>query len=186
MPTFNTILLPPPQHWSEFEDLCRDLWARIWKDPNTQRHGRSGQGQEDVDIFGHPNGGKAVEGVQCRVKNAWLRQQLTEQDITEADARAQGFEPSLSRLVIATTSPRDARLQKKVRALSDSRLEQEKFPVTIAFWEDIQSWLIEHEDLLRKYYRHLLSFEQSASQAAANTDDLQVYLDRFRQHVGEV
>ncbi len=183
MPTLNSIHFPPPQDWPEFEDLCRDLWARLWDDPNTQRNGRSGQGQKGVDIFGYPKRGRAVEGVQCRVKNRWLGQYLTEQDVSKAVEEADEFEPALSRLTIATTSSRDATLQEKIRLFSDSRLGQSKFPVSVAFWEEIQSRLVEHEDLLRKYYSYFFSFERRVGQYAVDTNDLQVYLDRFRQHI---
>ncbi len=35
--------LPPPRDRQPFEDLCRDLWAELWRDSNAQKHGRSGQ-----------------------------------------------------------------------------------------------------------------------------------------------
>src|SRR6266496_4199931 len=119
MPTWNTILLPPPRDSSEFEDLCRDLWARIWKDPSTQRNGRRGQAQQGVDVFGRPNQEKGVAAIQCKVRSAWLGQFLTERDTDEAISDAEAFEPALSQLTIATTSPSDSRLQEKVRLLSD-------------------------------------------------------------------
>lgn len=42
----------PPKSWEEFEDICADLYAQIWKDPGTQKHGRQGQPQGGVDIYG--------------------------------------------------------------------------------------------------------------------------------------
>ena len=59
---------PPPKHWQDFENLCRDLWREIWKDPNTQKNGRSGQEQHGVDIYGQPDEGELWAGVQCKVK----------------------------------------------------------------------------------------------------------------------
>lgn len=46
---------PPPKNWQDFESLCHDLWKEIWKDPNAQKNGRSGQEQHGVDVFGQPN-----------------------------------------------------------------------------------------------------------------------------------
>ena len=45
-------LLNPPIYWQDFEDLCCDLWAKIWKDPDTQKYGRQVQSQHGVDICG--------------------------------------------------------------------------------------------------------------------------------------
>lgn len=42
----------PPKSWEEFEDLCADLYVLIWKDPETQKHGRQGQPQGGIDIYG--------------------------------------------------------------------------------------------------------------------------------------
>ena len=42
--------LPPPRDWQDFEDFCRDLFAAVWRYPDTQKYGRSGQqhhGQRD-------------------------------------------------------------------------------------------------------------------------------------------
>ncbi len=58
--------LPTPRDWQSFEDLCRDLWAELWGDPNAQKHGRTGQKQRGVDIFGQPGSGADWEGVQCK------------------------------------------------------------------------------------------------------------------------
>ncbi len=56
--------LPPPRDWQAFEDLCRDLWAELWDDPNAAKHGRTGQKQRGVDVFGQPGGGADWEGVE--------------------------------------------------------------------------------------------------------------------------
>ena len=47
--------LPPPRNWQDFEDLCFDLFKRIWNDPYARPNGRSGQPQAGVDIYGQPD-----------------------------------------------------------------------------------------------------------------------------------
>ena len=42
MPTYTTIELHSPKDWNELEDICADLFSRIWVDRNTLRCGRSG------------------------------------------------------------------------------------------------------------------------------------------------
>jgi len=39
---------------TEFESLIRDICAREWQDPYTEKHGRAGQKQYGVDIYGRP------------------------------------------------------------------------------------------------------------------------------------
>ncbi len=48
MPTLSRTHLPPPQNWQDFEELCCDLWGRIWGDGDAQRNGRQGQAQHGV------------------------------------------------------------------------------------------------------------------------------------------
>jgi hypothetical protein len=69
--------------------------------------------------------------------------------------QAEGFQPALSTYMIATTAPRDADLQRKVRLLSAERQSEGKFSVDVVFWDDIQSHLVAHDDLLRSYYPQL-------------------------------
>ena len=69
MPTIASSELPVPKSWDEFEDICADLFGRIWNDHNIVRYGRMGQRQNGVDIRGHlPAGG--IAGVQCKKKTS--------------------------------------------------------------------------------------------------------------------
>ena len=52
--------LNPPANWNDFEDLCHKLWRSIWGDPNTQKHGRKGQAQHGVDIYGKPSYARVI------------------------------------------------------------------------------------------------------------------------------
>ena len=70
MPTIASSELPVPKSWDEFEDICADLFGRIWNDHNIVRYGRMGQRQHGVDIRGQlPAGG--IAGVQCKRKRQW-------------------------------------------------------------------------------------------------------------------
>jgi hypothetical protein len=40
MPTIASSELPVPKSWDEFEDICADLFGRIWNDHNTVRYSR--------------------------------------------------------------------------------------------------------------------------------------------------
>jgi hypothetical protein len=114
MPSPSALSLPPPRNWQDFEDLCCDLWSKLWDDPDTQKIGRSGQAQHGIDICGRPNRGPEWAGVQCKLKD---RQTLSRKEIEKEVKEVRKFEPQLHRLVIATTALRDARLQEAVRKI---------------------------------------------------------------------
>ena len=106
MPTIASSELPVPKSWDEFEDICADLFGRIWNDHNIVRYGRLGQRQNGVDIRGRlPDGG--IAGVQCKRKRQWPVVKLTTKDIDDEVAEALKFAPSLSEFTIATTAPND-------------------------------------------------------------------------------
>jgi len=70
MPTIPQSELPIPKSWDEFEHIVCDLYSRTWNDPHAQRHGRTGQPQQGVDIYGQPSGlGGRYVGIQCKRYN---------------------------------------------------------------------------------------------------------------------
>lgn len=146
MPSPSTTNLPRPKSWEEFEDICADILKKIWKDPYVIRHGRSGQRQNGVDIYGHPEhlGGvteRKYAGAQCKETDF-----LSFLTVEKETIKATSFEPSLTEYLLMTTAPRDAVLQQKIRA------QTWKFRVHIMFWEDISQELSGHIDLLQKHF----------------------------------
>lgn len=150
MPTLSSLSLPPPRNWQDFEDLCCDLWRRLWADPMAQKNGRSGQPQAGVDVFGRPNAGDQWEGVQCKLKANSAS--LTRKEIEIEVERAKTFEPALSKLLIATTAPRAANTQKVARQITAAQLKKGSFPVGVVFWEDILLHLASFPDLVAKHF----------------------------------
>lgn len=142
--------LPPPGSWDEFEEIVWDLLTNEWNDPNTVRHGRQGQAQQGVDIYGRRAGQGAYIGAQCKVHSGSSR--LTYQEILDEVEKAEAFEPSLGEFLVATTAKRDAGVQQAVRLLSAERAGASNFLVYIWFWEDIQSRLTAHTELVEKHY----------------------------------
>lgn len=128
--------IPIPKDWQSFEELCLRLWRDIWGDPNAQKNGRIGQEQNGVDIFGVATYDGKTHGVQCKGKNANYGAQLTEDEIrTEAD-NAEGFNAVLSTFTMATTAPRDAKLQAYCRELNETKAHD--FTVAVWSWDDIE------------------------------------------------
>ncbi len=132
---------PPPSHWQDFEDLCLKLWRPRLID--AKKNGRSGQPQAGVDIFGRDPTTEAWVGIQCKQKGRWPKKVLTVGEIEAEVEQAEGFEPLLSRFIVATTAPRDVEVQRFVRELSDLRRAEGKFSVDLFAWDDLQDWLQE-------------------------------------------
>ncbi len=78
MPTLATIHLPKPKDWNEFEEICLDVAKLRWSTPNWVRHGRQGQKQNGVDIYGYDELERLI-GIQCKntvnniTKSIWTK-----------------------------------------------------------------------------------------------------------------
>ena len=157
MTSFLNKEIPPPKSGKEFEKLCRDLWRRIWKDPEAKMHGRSGYAQQGVDIYGRPERGDEWAGVQCKVRN---NQKLTKTELLAEVEKAKSFEPKLSEYIIATTGRIDPKIQEIERCITLEHQKKGLFSVSIWFWEDIHNILAEHDELINKYYSFLTISQQ--------------------------
>lgn len=160
--------IAPPANWQDFERLTLDYARRAWKDDYAERHGRQGQAQSGVDVFGNNRSSSEATGIQCKKKqnSASPSKRLTTAEIDAEVSAAKGFKPKLGRFVIATTGPRDANLQAHVRALNSAG---QPFKVSLMFWEDYQDFLNDHTDLMYRYYKEVLEYRDCY-------DDLEHYL----------
>jgi tetratricopeptide (TPR) repeat protein len=148
------VQIMPPNNSAIFENLCVALFQAAWKSPDTQKNGRNGQDQKGVDIVGNnQTEGGALWGVQCKCKDQRLGSKLTIAEIKAEIAQADGFEPKLAHLIIATTAPADARLQKLVRKINLERVNN-AFPVAIYAWDKLQQLLAEHLHVTKQFYPH--------------------------------
>lgn len=150
MPNPSNMQIPPPSNWQDFESLCCDLWRRIWKDENTKKNGRQGQPQAGVDVYGRPNKGNEWAGVQCKGKDNFTDKKLTKKEVTTEVEKAKSFKPKLSEFIIATTGPKDAKIDELCREITNKHLQEKLFSVTVMAWNDIKDQL---EDEIDKYCR---------------------------------
>lgn len=147
MPTIASSNIPTPKSWDEFEDIVLSAAKIRWSSPNFYRNGRQGQRQDGVDVFGSDASGQSI-GLQCKNTVNGLSEALIKKEILNAGS----FEPPLNALYIATTSPRDASLQKVVRKILQARIDAGDFTVYLLFWDDICNDLACNEDIFFKHY----------------------------------
>jgi hypothetical protein len=145
--------LPPPKYWEEFEDLCHCLFKAIWNDPTAQKHGRRGQAQQGVDVFGAPNEQRTrYIGVQCKGKDQNYGSYVTTAELAAEVEKAKSFAPGLREWILATTAPNDARIQAQARELSRINETQGLFSVKVLGWDDLSALITEHRSVLAQFY----------------------------------
>jgi hypothetical protein len=147
MPTLSNMNLIAPKSWEEFEEITLDALKIKWDNPDLKRHGRNGQKQNGVDIYGDNYHFQFV-GVQCKKYEMKLSKKTIEEEIKKAE----NFKPIIEVFYIATTNPTDVKLQKEVRLISKERKKQNKFLVDIYFWNDIVQELLTNEKVFKKHY----------------------------------
>ncbi|WP_396331125.1 hypothetical protein [Burkholderia anthina] len=150
MPTYADLNVNPPRSWDEFEAITCSAAKNRWNNPNFTRHGRQGQKQDGVDVYGNDNDGKLV-GLQCKNTVSGVTEEMIAEEVNKADA----FTPALTHLYIATTADTDRKIQSVVRNLSGVREATGKFGVSILFWTDIWQDLTKDERSLFQHYPQL-------------------------------
>lgn len=154
MVTYNTMRLNVPKSWDEFEDICKSSFQLRWSTHNLTRHGRTGQKQDGVDVYGNDSFAQFV-GIQCKNTVSGIDQQT----IVDEVKKAEKFKPEIKVLYIATTAPRDATIQAFVRQFNVGRQQQGKFPISVEFWDDITADLVKDPAVLRIHYPQM--FDQT-------------------------
>jgi hypothetical protein len=100
--------LPPPSNWQDFERLYVDVFSRIWKTNDAEMHGRTGQPQAGIDVYGTDRvEGRFVGGPKLRQRDdpRHLRLLVQGDPIGWHGERPQGIRENDSR----RTGPRGAR-----------------------------------------------------------------------------
>lgn len=144
--------LRKPEDWQDFERLCKKLWGEIWDCADTiQRHGRNGQNQHGVDVYGIPKNENAYYGIQCKGKDEYTHSQLTETEIDNEISKAKTFQPALKRFIFATTANKDAKIEAYVRQKNIESISNGNFEIYLSCWEDIVDLLEERRNTFNWY-----------------------------------
>lgn len=166
MPTYADLNMAPPKSWDEFEEIVCSAAKNRWRNADFARHGRQGQRQDGVDVFGSDDQGRLV-GLQCKNTVSGLSRDVVLDEV----GKAESFKPELAHLYVVTTGPTDKVLQEFARELSESREQVSKFKVSVLFWNDV--W----QDLTLDEVRLFQHYPQLRPTAAANgpTHDQRLY-----------
>lgn len=102
--------LSPPKNWQDFERISYDIYSLRWQTNDAEMHGRQGQPQAGVDIYGHDRLEKKFVGVQCKGKDQTYNEPLTATELREEVEKAKTFRPKLDVFVLATTASNDFKI----------------------------------------------------------------------------
>jgi len=149
----------PPKNWQDFEMLCLRLWGEIWNIPDEiEFNSDNAQGQDGVDIYGAVDAGRQYNGIQCKNKKLNVidgsPNRITISDIKAEIDKARSFKPSLSKLVIATSLPKDKKVEEFVRLQSVENVNNGQFAVQICFWEYFERKLPEYPRVYDWYLKN--------------------------------
>lgn len=160
MVDYSSVSIPRPLDWQAFERCCRVLFECLLNDPQTNLHGRSGQPQHGVDVYGRRDGDSARwVGVQCKGKEGDYQGNVTEDELEREVAKARGFSPALSEFFLVTTAPNDAKLQKRAREITAENARNGRpLPVTVWGWNDLQARIAEHPRAMQAFHPDLTPF----------------------------
>ncbi len=139
-----SISLPKPNNPEIFESLCLDLFKNYLPCKNLRKHGRKGQKQYGIDIYG--NEGSKSYAIQCKQTN----KEITEEIINDELRKLSDYNTGIDKYIIATTASRDAKTQRIERKINSSK--EFEFEFQIYYWEDLEDEISKNLILLLTRY----------------------------------
>ena len=170
MTDYSSVSIPPPTNWQDFERHCRVLFAFIFNDPTTSLHGRPGQLQDGVDIFGRINSdNNRWFGVQCKGKERNYKGAVTETELRREVEKAHNFSPGLSEFILATTAPNDAKIQKIARKITQENTESGRpMVVHVWGWDELKNRISLYPEAIQAFHPNLTPFTGEISSGIAD------------------
>lgn len=179
-------ILQIPKNWQDFEDVCKELWRENWPCREIQSHGRNGQAQYGVDVFGIPDGEDKYYGIQCKHKS--IGEELTESEVDHEIQEAYKFPTPLKMLYIATTANNDAKIQKHVMLKDVENREKGLFGIRVYSWLEISDLLRQHTNVLNwymeeKFYQRSMELYVNSCRLGEETIVLNPHFNRLIDEV---
>jgi tetratricopeptide (TPR) repeat protein len=159
MSSYASTSIPKPKNWQDFEGKACALFRCILEDPDTTTHGRGGQAQQGVDIYGRRGGqGDRWVGVQCKLKGD--AEEITRRELEAEIEKAKEFRPALSELIVITTAPDDARIQRVAREITRQHEEEGLFTVNVWGWQTLEREITNYPEAMEAFHPDLTPFSR--------------------------
>jgi hypothetical protein len=156
---------PKPQYWQQFEDLTHEVFKYAFGDNTPTKHGRSGQKQFGVDVFGRQNGNGPLIGIQCKRREEKdaaggfpFGNPLSQEDVKEEIGKVDLTKLKLVQFIVATTAPADGVIQRWVEQYNEERWQQDRsaFRVSVWHWQDYEAYLNSNTGLQQWYFKEII------------------------------
>lgn len=169
MSSLSATQIPKPSDEQAFERACVPLWRGLLDDPNVQKNGRRGQGQDGVDLYGmRARDPDQYVGIQCKLKGDGKA--LSEKEVRTEVEKALKFKPALREFFVVTTAPDDAAMHELARVITgELRAEGHQMLVYIWGWQTLEE-KISADDAARKAFDP--SFGPFSGRILKNTQEL--------------
>ncbi|WP_156831299.1 tetratricopeptide repeat protein [Arhodomonas aquaeolei] len=171
MSQYASTSIPKPKNWQDFENHTCILFQCILSDPNTVAHGRTGQAQHGVDVYGRrrPNPHHWV-GIQCKQKGD--SQELTKEELRKEVAAAKKFRPPLSEFIVVTTAADDAKIQRIAREITQQHEKDGLFSVEVWGWETLEREINKHPEAIDAFHPDLTPFTRKLESLSEENLDI--------------
>ncbi|MDQ7251470.1 PIN domain-containing protein [Dongia sedimenti] len=146
---------PAPINWQDFEKLCFDLYSKLWQTNDAEMHGRIGQPQSGVDVYGHDRKEAKFVGVQCKGKDSDYGGALTRAELLSEVNKAKSFKPKLDVFILATSAHNDNDIQEVARLLTEEHATLGLFEVRVQGWNTLKQHITSFNDLVMKHFGDL-------------------------------
>jgi len=183
--------IPKIENDTLLEDLAKSLLRADPSIQNVSVHGRPGQKQDGVDIYGRNIHDLTWIGIQCKVRsfnNSFSKTEL----LTEIN-QAKKFNPSLSKYYLFTTLNRDVNTQTYEREINNELAAENSFLFEIKFWEDIEDMLRDekNETVYYRFYHNFFKDNLSLGHSIGKLVNLSLGIDnkydtRFELIIGKI
>lgn len=155
MPNLKFIDIPKIENDVLLEELSKYI-LRIDKNiVNINLHGRPGQKQDGIDIYGRKSDDLKWIGIQCKVRST--NKSFTKEELLYEISLAKNFNPKISNYFLYTTLSRDTTTQGFEREIQNELASDDGFTFEIKFWEDIEE-ILRKEEYETVYYRFYYKF----------------------------
>ncbi|HKJ73148.1 MAG TPA: hypothetical protein VKA19_03455 [Alphaproteobacteria bacterium] len=160
MSQYASTSIPKPKNWQDFESHTCVLFQCILNDPSTAAHGRSGQAQQGVDVYGRRERREQHwVGVQCKQKGD--SQELTKDELEKEVAEAKKFRPRLLELIVVTTAPDDAKIQQVARDITETHEKNGLFSVEVWGWGTLEREITKYKDAINAFHPDLTPWSRN-------------------------
>jgi hypothetical protein len=141
---------PKPANWQDFQRLCTALYTKKYN-VEFQEYGTIGSRQLGVDIRGTQRGANGLTAIQCKDYSKQLTKKLIRHEYSEAE-KYNSTVGKISQYVIATTNSSTTSFEPLINELSSSG----PFPITIEFWDNLNSWINNFSSIVHEIYPELI------------------------------